>query len=684
MSFQQNYPAMGPGMEGEELAATLKHYVELLKRRLWIILSVFVTSILFALAYNYRQIPVYEAMSTVIIEQEIVQTNDIFGAMYSYKAFFFKTQCDIIRSDTVMQKALQMQGLPDGKDDVAALKARVSVDPVEDTYLARIKVQHTDFEQTAKHANAVARAFIEHTREDKRSASRDSYSWLSEQLAILKARVKQSETELLKFKEKENIVSLEKRQSLIEENLSLTHKRYMEANLKTLELETVIREIRKISDKPEMMESLPRILENATVNTLKEEYHRLNIELAKLSKKFKSKHPKIIRLKSQIANARSRLKKEIDKLLTGIDIEYRIAQTNQDAIKENLDTLKRQSMELARQAIQHGVLKRESESNMQMYSALLGSLKKVDVTASMTPNNIRIVDLAKIPRVPISPNKRKNISLGIFFGLAIGIGLALLVEYVDDTIKDENDVELHLRNELLGQVLREKKDTEITIDNIPENLIQAYRSIKTVLRFYKQDHMLKTMLITSTVAGEGKTVSTMIVGHLMAETGLRVLIVDFDFFRPRLKKLFRISDDIGAIDYFLHGKKIEQVIHETKNPNLHIIPTGLLPSNPREIFESEKLKEMLDELKNRYDLVIFDTPPLSVIIELSFLCSLVDGIALVVKAKSTSRHLIKKTMKILNASRANIIGYILTHVSRGRDASYYYYNYYDYRGRGKK
>lgn len=674
-SQTKNFPT---SYDEAEERIDIRYYLDVIKRRLWILIAVFATVTVSAAVHTFRQTPIYRTMSTLIIEQEIMQQTDPFGSYYTFKALFLQTQVDLIRSDKVMKKAVALLGLPDSQQNIAALKGRVNVKPVENTYLVNISISGQDPHQITREANAVADAFIQYSMEDKQEASRDSYTWLSEQLAVLKAKVKKSELELLKFKQQESIVSLEKRQSLIEENLSATHRKLMEASMKSLELKTTLDELKKHENRPELMESLPQILESESVGALKSDLSRLNVELAKLSRKYKPKHPKIVTIKTQINRIRQRLIDEIQKQVKGIEIEYQISKTNEEAIARNLDTLKRESMELSHQAIQYGVLKREAESNNQMFTALLGSMKKVDVTASMTPKNIRLVDAAKVPSSPISPDNRRNLLMGVALGLGLGLGLCFLAEYMDDTIKDENDLLTHIKGNFLGLVSKENRKKIKGIQDLPDSLIQSYRNIKTILTFYKQEHVLKTIMVTSSMSGEGKTTTVAALGRLFAESGIKVLIIEADLFRPQLRKLMHIESEIGLSDYFLHDRKKEDIIFETDIANLSILPSGLIPPNPRIVVESEKLPTLLKELNSVYDLIIIDTPPLNAFIEISFLCPLVDGVAMVVKAQKTTRQMVKKMMGILTAGRANMLGFILSQVPKTRHEKYYYYSHYYY------
>ena len=346
----------------------LYRYLQIIRRRIWILITIFIIVFLSVTIKTFHQTPIYRATTTLILEPDLPQILDL-GEISSFRNSkdFLNTQFEIIQSYKVIKQTVDILGLSNNPNEenpidyVGAFQRMIKVEPIRDSRIVKISIDNSDAEKAADFVNTLARAFINYNLEDRREASRDAFTWLTERLVILKASVKKSEMDLLKYKEEEDIVSLEKRQIMLEEKISRTNDSITDTQSKRIELETMINEIEQLEDF-EMAESLPRILENTLVQTLKQEQSNIELKFAKISKKFKPKHPEIISLQSQLDNIKNRLNKEVEKIVKSIEIELRITKAKENTINRNLDNLKRQSMCLSKQAIQYGVLKREAGS----------------------------------------------------------------------------------------------------------------------------------------------------------------------------------------------------------------------------------------------------------------------------------------------------------------------------------
>ncbi|MCC7431087.1 polysaccharide biosynthesis tyrosine autokinase [bacterium] len=655
-----------------------------LRRRYWIFISVFFVIMLSTLVHTLQQTPVFQATTTLIIEPNIpkvVEFDNLSSMNYAFLKEFYETQFNIIRSRKVIRQTLEILGLYDlekdkeGTDQVEEFLANVSVDPLKNTNLVKISVDNPDAEQAAKEANTLARVYIQYNLEDRKTASKDAFTWLSEQISILKSKVEKSEYELLKYKQDEDIISIEERQSLIEKRMDERNESYNKALAQRTELETMLGEIRDLMTKPEILNSLPKIFENSLTQELKLSHSNLQGQLAELSTKYKAKHPKILSLQSQIANIESRLVSEIEKVSRGIEIEIRISKANEKIIGQTLDSLKQESLHLSQQAIQYSVLKREAESNKNMYDVLLYRMKETDITGNINANNVRVVDEAIVPKEPYKPKKKQTMVLAILVGTALGLLLVILLDYLDNTIKTEEDVNLYLKETIIGVIPKEKNDLVVGFEG-SESMNRYYREMKTNLSFYRQEHVLNTLLVTSSIKGEGKTTSVIFLGKAFAQSGMKVLLIDTDMFYPRLSKRLKIDSKIGLSDVFLHNTSVQEIIAETPFENLFIIPAGLIPPSPSELIGSDKLKKLIETVKDDFDIVIIDSPPVTATFEVAALGSFVDGILVAVKANGASLPIIKRSLSELKSLKGNILGTILTSINPIDRHGYYYYGYY--------
>ncbi len=644
-----------------DLAGEVRHYWRVLKQRRFVLLTTFVIVVLSTAIYNRYQEPIYRASATLIIEPNIPHLSGAGDLPGDDSKTFYESQHEIIRSYAVAKMAVAALGIEGDEDGgqpseatISAFQRRIEVEPINRSRLARVSMTGSDPEELAHHVNTLVRMYIYRNLEDRRAASQDAFTFLSERLAILKAQVAKSENGLLEYKEQEDIVSLEKRQTLVEERLSELTERHTEAALARSGLETVLVEVREIRAQPELAAAIPQIRNDATLGQLNSELVRLQLELGQLARKYRPKHPKIVRLQAQIEDVRGQQEIELDKAIRSLEVEYRIRRQTEQGIKTRLDDLKRQSRQLAQQAIQYGILKRDAESNRQMYDVLLQRLKETDFSGNITINNIRVVDQARPPSTSLSPRPKRALAIAAAVALVLGLFLCIAVDYFDNALQSEHDVNVCLESPVLGIVPRAKAPAASSAA-----IRRAYRDVKTSLDFYGREHVLRSLLVTSAVAGEGKTTGAVCLGKLFAGDGRNVLLVDADLVRPDLHRRFGLAPEAGLSDVFLHHRPPEEILVDSGTPGLRILAAGLIPPNPAEVLGSPAMAELVEDLKARFDLVILDAPPCSLGLEVPLLGSRVDGVAFVVKAHSTPRHVVSKTLAKLEQFQGNLVGVVL-------------------------
>ncbi len=661
-----------------DLANEVRQYWYVVKRRRWVLLTTFVIVILSTAIHSRYQVPVYEATATLIIESNIPHLSSPGEVPAGDARSFYQSQHGIIRSYGVAKMAVGALGLgADGGEasdaTIAGFQRRVSVEPVSGSRLVEVSMTGTEPEEVARGVNTLVRMYIYRNLEDRRAASKDAFTFLSERLAILKAQVAKSEHELLEYKQQEDIVSLEKRQALVEERLSELTGRHTEAALERADLETVLREARALKAQPELVVAIPRIRGNELLQQLNSDLIRLQLERGQLAQKYKPKHPKIIQLQSQIDILRARRDIEVDKAIRSLEVEYRICQQNEQGIRASLGERKRESRQLAQQAIQYGILKREAESNRQMYDVLLQRLKETDFSGNITINNIRVIDQARVPQKPLTPKTWKMLAAAVAGSLLFGLVLCVVVDYFDSALRSEHDVETCLGCSVLGLVPRAKD-----LEQSSTAVHRAYSDLKTGLDFFSQEHVLRSLLITSAVAGEGKTTSVAHLGKRFAHGGRRVLLIDADLGRPDLHRRFALEPETGLSSYFLDQLPVDQILFDSGTPGLKLLPAGLIPPNPAELLGSPAMAELIEELKGRFDLVILDSPPCSLGLEVAALASRVDGVLFVVKAHSTPRTVARRALRKLEQFQARLLGVVLSGLdpaSEDLDGGYGYYGY---------
>ncbi|MCI5123468.1 MAG: hypothetical protein D3925_03075, partial [Candidatus Electrothrix sp. AR5] len=386
-------------------------------------------------------------------------------------------------------------------DSIEEFKKKISIEAPRNTNLMQMQVADPDPEKSALFANTLSRIYIEYDLEDRRASSNNAFTWLSEQVSVLKAKVQQSEMDVLKYKQEEALTSIEKRQATIDDKMTELNDNLSKVVMERMEKESILQEIRGLVDKLHKNGSVPEVLENTQIKRLQEEYNKIDIEFARVATKFKKNHPERIRLSTQLSLIKKKISAETKKVIKDLEINGHILKTKKKAIENSLESFKMQARKIAEQAIEYGVLKREAESNKQMYAVLLERLKETDIGGSIVANNIRIVDKAETPKFPFSPNIPRNLLLAGVLGIFLGTGACFLIEYFDNTLKNRHDLELLVGLDLIGAV-PEKKITVSLGGPMDKIVSRAYQESKSMIDFYRKEHLLKTLMITSALPGE--------------------------------------------------------------------------------------------------------------------------------------------------------------------------------------
>jgi capsular exopolysaccharide synthesis family protein len=291
---------------------------------------------------------------------------------------------------------------------------------------------------------------------------------------------------------------------------------------------------------------------------------------------------------------------------------------------------------------------------------------------------VEIVDKAQPGMRPVRPNKPLNIALGIIIGLVVGVGLAFFIEYLDTSVKTIDDVERSLQCPVLGVI---PQDVGLLIEEGAESPhAEAYRVLRTNLLFSRKDDKLNTIAIVSAGAGEGKSTTVFNLATIFAQSGQRTLIVDSDLRRPTLHKMLHVTNNLGLTNYLLRQNSLEEVIQTTNLPTLDFLPSGKLPSSSLGILSSAQMKDLIGELKKRYDVVFFDSPPIMGVSDASILASEVDMTLQVIQYRRYPQPMNIRAKQLIEKVGGNLVGIVLNNINMSQDESYYYYSgyYHDY------
>jgi succinoglycan biosynthesis transport protein ExoP len=431
-------------------SAHLREYVRVIRKRLWLILACLTLVVVATAIATFLQRPLYRATTKALIEREAPRVTNIqdVAPTDAYADDSFQTQIQIIRSRPVAQRVITSLGLLTKKpelagssDPVATFLGDVRAEPIRNTRLVQIQVEDYDPQLAADIANAVASTYVRQNLELKLNAARDALGWLTSQVGDLKSQVNTSELALQRYREQAGLVTSEDKQSLAGRKLVEFNAAYIDAKSKRLEMETRLTELRKAGNQREAMEASAVVINNPLIQRLKGQLVELEVQRSKLLKTYREKHPEVVKIQSQVDEITQKISEEITRLTQSMDSEYKALKAREDAMVQAVNQYRDEAQSVSKKEIQYGILKRDVESNQQLYDVLLKRLKETGLSQGLDTNNVRIVEPAEVPVAPVRPRPMMNMGLAVIGGLILSLSIAFFAEYMDDTIRTPDQVE---------------------------------------------------------------------------------------------------------------------------------------------------------------------------------------------------------------------------------------------------
>jgi len=727
-------------MQNREDEIHLLDYWHILQKRRQVAITFFALVVGVVLVYSFAATPVYRGTAQVLIELEknpVMTFSEGGGAVVQMRdsAEYYRTQVEILKSrafgDRVVRKLqldrdpyfLELKQKQAGSIASRLRKAVASVFPAHqraqrplslgsiqeerdkdltDQVLEQMEIElgrgsnilkiHYDSKDpglAASMANGIAVTYIEHNLDIRVKPFRDSVEWLSARLVESKSRVEDSQKVLQKYKEGEGIVSFEAKENVITQKLQALMTQLVQSESKRQETEVRYQQIQSVVEQPELLATVPDIMNNLVIQGLRNDELATKKKISELADKFGPKHPQMIKARTELETIQKNLVSEARKMLNAAKTDFDIAKAREDSLRKTIEDQKREVLNLSRKSIEFDVFAGEATSNKQFYELLLKKMQEASLSSGINVSNAQIVDGAAVPERPLRPRKALNLVLAMIMGSLGGVFAAFFVEYMDNTVKTPEDVETVLELPFLGYVPATSPE-EGPLYMFSESraiVAESYRTIRTgVLLSAAEEHALQVIVVTSSTPGEGKTTTSANLAVAMAQMGERVLVIDTDMRRHNLHRTFGMDNLVGISDCIVDHKNLDDAIRGVRNiENLDIITGGTMPPNPSELLGSNSMRELLGRLRQRYDRIILDSPPLMLFSDALVMSKLADGVILVIKAGETNRDVIRKLSQSLKTVNARIIGTVLNNVDVERQSSSYYYNPYygSYYGGGK-
>jgi len=689
----------------DEKEIHLRDYLKIIKKRRYTVYTFFIIVFIVVLIGTLSTTPIYQASAKVLIERVEPYNLTMMYPYYSpYDPEFYETQYQLIKSTSVAQKVVKMLSLEStyesyfkgekitpgsetSKGDILAdiVSNGIIVSPIKNSKIVSLSFMSTNPDFAALVANSVARAYIEEIMEMRMSSSRYSIEWMTKKAEEEKVKLEKSEKALQDYMRASNIVMLQDKVALTPEKLSELNTQLVRAETRRKELESLYSAVTKLPGSMRDAEMIPAIASDPTIQSLRNQILKAEQNTEELSKKFGKKHPAMIKAEEELKVLQQKRDQEIRRVIGSIKTEYELAKSNESSLQRMFSGTKAEALDLNEKFIQYGVLSREVDTNRQLYDALIKRMKEQSVTEEIQTVNVWVVEKAEKPASPVKPRKSLNILLGIIVGLFGGIGLAFFIEYLDNTIKSPEDVETRLGVPVLGVVpLLESKDENIEeiILKEPQSIYaESYKTIRTAILLSSATRPPQNIQVTSMGPDEGKTVTSVNLAITIARSGYSVLLVDSDLRKPRIHTIFRLNNLSGLSTYLAGATTDIETVFKQPLTNLTVIPSGPIPPNPSELLGSNRTNELISLLNERFDLIIWDSPPLMSVTDSLILSRILDGTIIVTKAGKTTYEIVDRGLKLMKGRRENdietrILGIVISGLDLKKSDQDYYQNYY--------
>ncbi|HXX19662.1 MAG TPA: polysaccharide biosynthesis tyrosine autokinase [Candidatus Acidoferrum sp.] len=703
----------------------LLDYFIVIKKHQWLVITFLLTVVTVVTIASFKMKPIYVATARVEVDKEVQNTvqfqdsnpYDEFEDMDSY----LETQTKILQSETLALqtiKTLDLGKYPEfggastplnfgqaGSSErkpaiLGAFLGSLSVKRVPNSRLIEVSFEAQDPQLAAQVVNAHLQDYIELNFRSKYDATTQASNWLSAELEELRIKVEKSEDARLAYERENQIWQIDEKQDITTQKLGDMSKAVTEAQTELAEKEALYRMATSGN-----IDALPAARESTVIQDLLKRKADLDQQYADAVNQYGPNYPKVQRLLDQQKELADDLEKARKTVADGVAEDYNTARNRVALLQEGLDKQKAEANDLAEKLVQYHILQHDAEANKQLYDGLLQKLKEAGITAGLRSSNIRIVDPALVPTGPSRPQKARNILLAFLVGLVGGIGLAIFREYLDNTVKSPDDIELlaglpslavvpslpglnghqgklsRLAGESARQLGAGPRVELLSYVQPKSQISEAFRALRTSLLLSQAEHPPQVILVTSALPREGKTTAAVNLAVTLAQLGDRTLLMDSDMRKPGIRRALNLTvgKDSGLSSYLAGVCTLDEIMipHPTIN-NLTALTTGPVPPSPADLLSSHRMREALAELRRRFKFIVIDSPPIMAATDAVILSSLTDGVLLVVRSGETPKEAFTRTRDLLVGVKSRLLGVVLNAVDSSAPDYYYSYRYYPY------
>ena len=726
-----------PGAPSED--SLLREYVRVLIKSKWVVIASVALVVGVVTISTLRSTPIYEAVGSIAINKMDPVTLNLKDASSSvdyYDPTDLDTEVRILKSDLLALQVIRELNLdkqpefrgknksptsslelttdamqPDSARTSAVLasfKGSLQVALVPNTRIIEIRYRNADKNLAARIVNTLANTYVEQNFKTRFESTMQASDWLSKQLVDLQIKVETSQEKLVKYQKEHEILGIDEKQNITTAKLDELNRELTSAESARMEKESIYHLVQSgDSDSIAAAANVDGAARGSSANSallekLREQQADLKIQVAQLNTQFGPSYPKLAQLNSQLKEVDTEIQTEMRKVAARLRGDYLAAVQRETMLRSALEKQKQEANKLNESAIEYSLLKRDVDANRTLSEGLLERLKEAGVTAGLRSNNFRIVDVARVPTTPAGPNLPRNLAFALALGLSTGIGLAFLLESMDNTVRTPEQAQTISALPSLGMIplgsrsAREiggreklalassKEAVELVTKSRPRSqMAESYRALRTSLLLTFAGGPPKVILITSALPEEGKTTTSVNSAIVLAQKGTRVLLIDADLRRPSIHKTLGMGPQLGLSNVLTGTATLQQaIIPSTILPELSILPAGTPPPNPAELLASTRMKDVLEELRKQYDHIVIDSPPTLSVTDAVVISTSADAVVLVIRSGHTTKPALRRARDILLQVNARVCGVLVNAVDLNSPDYYYHYEYQGKYGHG--
>jgi succinoglycan biosynthesis transport protein ExoP len=702
---------------------SLSDYWRILQKRKWTVIVSVVIVVITAALISVRTTPIYDAMTRILISQQRSNPLNFKESNASpeddYQQRDIETEVKILQSDTMAELVIHRLNLDAHPDFAGAARTQSSggitvsessdkeaarqeqlirkfqgslkVQQVPDTSLVEIRYSDPNPSLAAEIANAVAATFIEQNVKSRYDSTMQAADWLSKQLADLQIKMESSQTKLIQYQKEHAIVGTDEKQNLTTEKLDELNKELIGAQADRIQRDSLY-QIATTSNP----ETLSAVLQDPILTGLRQRQTELQAQYALLSTEFGLGYPKVLEIKNQLDQVDRNYREQVENSVNRIKNDYQAAVNRERMLQAALAEQTGVADQLNQNAIEYKVLKQEADSNRQLYDGLLEQLKQASLAAGLNSSNVRVVDRARVPLHPSRPSVPRNMEFALLIGLVVGVVIALGLEALDTTVRTPDQAASISELPILGVIPLQSAYGAVTtiseaylLKKVPRNNIsprplisylepqseiaEAYRALRTSILLSSPSHPPRSILVTSSVPQDGKTMTCINIAIVLAQQGKRILLVDADMRRPHIHRAFGLNGQMGLSNILTGSLNVNDAIQATVQPNLFVIPAGPIPPHPAELLSSPLMQDLLRKWRDDYDHVIVDSPPVISVTDPVLLSVQTDAVLLIIRSGQTTTAHVRRARNLLQSVNAGLLGVVVNAADLASPDYYYYY-----------